>query len=55
MPTVWLFTCPYILFAEPRLGMSQAKRLEGDTRSQRNNRYVYFLLEEAAAIAAAIA
>ena len=32
------------LFAEPRVGKAWAKRLEGDLRSQRNYKHIYFLL-----------
>ena len=50
-PVVLLF----LLFAEPRVGKAQAKRLERDSRSHRNCRHIYSLLVDAAAIAAAIA
>ena len=43
------------LFAEPRGGKAQAKRLEEDLRSYRNCKYFYCLLADAAAIAAATA
>ena len=46
MPNVLLFT----LFAEPRAGKAQAKRLEEDSRSCRNCRHVYSLLTGMAAI-----
>ena len=42
------------LFAEPRVGKAQAKRLEEDTRSRRNCRHVYSLLAGAEDAAAAI-
>ena len=48
-PTVLLFIL-LALFAEPRVGKVQAKRLEEDTRSCRNRRHVYPLLVDAAAI-----
>ena len=46
MPIVLVFT----LFAEPRIGKAQAKRLEEDERSHRNCRHVFFLLAGRAAI-----
>ena len=51
MPIVLLFT----LLAEPRVGKAQVKSLEKELRSHRNCRHVYFLLADAAAIAATIA
>ena len=49
-PAVLLFTL-LTLFAEPRVGKAQTKRLEEDSRSHKNCRYVYSLLADAAAIA----
>lgn len=46
-PTVSLFK----LFTEPRIGKVQVKRLEEDSRSQRNCRHIYSLLADAAAVA----
>ena len=43
------------LFSEPWVGKAQAKRLEEYLRSCRNYRYIYSLLTDAAAVAAAIA
>ena len=45
MPVVLLFT----LFAEPRVGKAQAKRLE-DVRNRRKCRHIYSLLAGMAAI-----
>ena len=47
VPTVSLFK----LFTEPRIGKVQVKRLEEDSRSQRNCRHIYSLLVDAAAVA----
>ena len=53
-----LFTAPIVLhftlvtlFAEPRLGKTQAKRLEEDARSHRNCEHISSLLAGMAAIA----
>ena len=54
VPIVSLFTLS-TLFAEPRVGKAQAKRLERDSRSHRNCRHIYSLLDNGADIAAAIA
>ena len=54
--SVWLilFTMPIVLvftlFAEPRIGKAQAKRLEEDSRSHRKCRHIYSLLAGTAAI-----
>ena len=48
-PVVSLFTLS-TLFAEPRVGKVQAKRLEGDLRRHRNCRYIYYLLADTVAI-----
>ena len=45
MPVVLLFT----LFAEPRIGKPQTKRLEEDVRSHRDCRHIYPLLAGMAA------
>ena len=45
-PVVSLFT----LFAEPRVGKAQAKKLEGDARSHRNCRHIYSVLAGMAAM-----
>ena len=50
-PVVSLFTLS-TLFAEPRVGKVQAKRLEGDLRRHRNCRHIYSLLAGIATIAA---
>ena len=50
MPVVLLF----ILFAEPRVGKAKAPRLEGDSRSYKRCRHVYFLLAGTAAITASL-
>ena len=47
-PVVLLFA----QFAEPRIGKVRTKRLEGDSRSHRNYRYVYSLLTGVATITA---
>ena len=47
VPTVSLFK----LFTEPRVGKVQLKRLEEDSRGQRNCRHIYSLLADAAATA----
>ena len=52
-PTVLLFI-PLALFAEPRIGKVQAKRLEEDTKSCRNRRHIYPLLAGTAAITASL-
>ena len=49
VPVVSLFTLS-ALFAEPRVGKVRAKRLEEDSKSHRNCRYVYSLLAGMAAI-----
>ena len=49
MPIVLLFTL-FSLFAEPREGKAQAKRLEEDAKSHRNCRHVYSLLAGRVAI-----
>lgn len=49
MPTILLFTLCTV-FAEPRLGKVQAKRLEEDAKSCTKCRYVYSFLADAAAV-----
>ena len=48
-PVVLLFTLCALL-AEPRIGKELAKRLQGDSRNNRNCRHVYSLLAGMAAI-----
>ena len=48
-PVVLLFTLCALL-AEPRIGKELAKRLQGDSRNNRNGRHVYSLLAGMAAI-----
>ena len=49
-----LFMTPIVqmvtLFAEPRVGKTQAKRLEGDLRNPRNCRFTYPLLAGTTAV-----
>ena len=45
----------FTLSVELKVGKAQAKRLEEYLRSCRNYRYIYSLLTDAAAVAAAIA
>ena len=54
VPIVLLFIL-FTLSVELKVGKAQAKRLEEYLRSCRNYRYIYSLLTDAAAVAAAIA